>query len=110
MENNMKGVREKFMQLLSHELNVFYSGIKQRQHKDPKLKNRIEGIMLAGTRTQLVEASALQQHIEAVHYEVFGMSINERRLKEVKDEPNTVDWDYYNSPTIHRQRLREGDL
>jgi hypothetical protein len=110
MENKLKGIREKFMQLLSYELNAFYNDIKLRQHKDPKLKNRIEGIMLVGTRMEIVEGSFLQQHIEAVHFEVFGMSINERRLKEIKDEPDTVDWNYYNSPTIHRQRSHEGEL
>lgn len=96
-------MRERFYTELSKLLNQFYEDLKLHGRKNAVLKNRIEGFMLAGTRLGIAEEDDLHGTMEKAHRVVFGESISERRLKEVKGESEEIDWQYYDKPITQRR-------
>ena len=98
-----QALQANFVEELGKLLNNFYKDLKLKGQKDSVAKYRIEGFMLAGTRLGLVEEHLLHQTMERAHKDVFGMSITERRLKEVKGETMEVDWQYYDTPITKRK-------
>ena len=98
-----QSMQSDFLQELSKLLVKFYKDLKLKGQKDNVAKHRIEGFMLAGTRLGIVEEDLLHQTMEKTHKEVFGMSISERRLQEVKGEKMEVDWQYYDTPISKRK-------
>lgn len=95
--------REMFFAELTKLLKQFYEDLKLHGRKNAVLKNRIEGFMLAGTRLGIAQEDDLHGTMEESHIAVFGMSITERRLKEVKGESEPTDWQYYDKPTTQRR-------
>lgn len=96
-------MRERFQAELTKLLKQFYEDLKLHGRKNTVLKNRIEGFMLAGTRLALAEEDELHHTMEKAHRAVFGVSISERRLKEVKGEGEQIDWQYYDKPITQRR-------
>lgn len=58
--------------------------------------------MLAGSRLGLVGKQELEILMEQAHQGVFGMSIQERRLMQLKGEQFELDWSYYDKPISQR--------
>lgn len=95
-------MRTRFVADLQKQLQEIYENLKIQGHMPSQQKSRAEGYMLAGLRFGLVDKSALEMLMEEVHQGVFGMSIQERRLMEIKGEQFEVDWSYYDKPITQR--------
>lgn len=102
-QNNPATTREIFFRELSRQLKQFYEDHKLCGHRDDVLKHRIEGFMLAGIRLELTEEDELHQMMEDIHLKVFGLTISERRLKELKGDAEPEDWAYYDTPITQRK-------
>lgn len=102
----MEELRNQFIEDLSVQLKQLYQKLKLKRKFDEQKKYRIEGFMYAGTRLGLTDKAELQTLMEKTHYEVLGMTINERRLNSLKGEQDEIDWSFYDVPT--NQRLKHG--
>src|SRR5690554_4882176 len=99
MEINL---REQFLAETAKQLEHIYSELNLRKKLDMKMKHRTEGYMYAGQQLGLVNKKELESLMEKVHFEVFGMSIAQRRLQKLKGEAQEVDWSYYDTPITQR--------
>lgn len=95
-------LRTQFLDDVSKQLEQFYQDMKLKRKMDQQQKSRIEGFMFAGTRLGLTDKNELNTLMEKVHFNVFGLSITERRLKSLKNEQEEVDWSFYDIPITQR--------
>jgi hypothetical protein len=95
-------MKSRFVSDLKRQLREIYEQLKLQGKMPAQIKSRAEGFMLAGRRLGLVEKSELETLMENVHMEVFGLSINERRLMQLKGEQFEIDWSYYDKPITER--------
>ena len=101
-------LRTQFLEDVSSQLEQFYQDLKLKRQMDQQQKHRIEGFMFAGTRLGLTDKEELNSLMETVHFNVFGLSITERRLKSLKNEQEDVDWSFYDIPITQRNLGKKG--
>lgn len=95
-------LREQFLAETAKQLGRIYSDLKLRQKLGMKMKHRTEGYMYAGQQLGLVSKEELESLMEKMHFEVFAMSIAERRLQTLKGEQQEIDGSYYDTPITQR--------
>lgn len=102
-------MKSRYIADLQSQLCQIYELLKAKGEMPFQQKSRIEGFMLAGSRLGLVDKPELETLMEQAHQSVFGMSIQERRLMELKGEQFEVDWSYYDKPISQRLNVSYGD-
>jgi len=95
---NEQEMKSLYLSELHRQLKEIYGYLKLHGTMPSQQKSRAEGFMLAGTRLLLVSKTELETLMEKAHQDIFGMSINERRVMALKGEQFEIDWSYYDKP------------
>lgn len=106
---NKDEMKSRYISDLRSLLSEIYELLKAKGEMPFQQKSGTEGFMLAGSRLGLVDKRGLEILMEQAHQSVFGMSIQERRLMELKGEQFEVDWSYYDKPISQRLNGSYGD-
>lgn len=95
--------KELFMIEVKRQLRNIFDATATGHMSAMENKYRCEGFMKAGVVLGVTSNQELAAIMEAVHYEVYGESISERKHKEHSLwEGSTVDYGRYDSPSYER--------
>ena len=91
--------KEKFLDDFQVILEDLYKVQRKRCSQNKEKKGFVDGFMHAGIMIGLVEMEELQTHIDQVHLEVFGKTLEERKalIKSAQLSEDVLD-----IPTFHR--------
>lgn len=93
-----------FIDAATHQLNEFYTKLRQTKQSDEIMKAKVEGFMFAGVVLGLVNNDEFKQLVEDVHFDVFGMTVAERRMKSALNSGDEDSWSVYDEPSWKRNR------
>ena len=71
--------KESYLKLLGELLREFYTDIKDSGIASPEREHFINGYLTAARRLNAVYQKELNDYAERIHFEVFGMTIEERK-------------------------------
>lgn len=94
-----------FINLKQQFSNIFQASKADKDNTELRL--RTQGFIHAGELLQLCSRAEVQQLMEQVHQDVFGISIAERRPKEQARRQKALqlgDYDYFDEPAFNRLR------
>jgi len=98
--------KERYLTEVTRQLRLIFGAIRDG-HKPPEIiKHRCEGVMRAGVFLGIVSNAELAQLMEAIHLEVTGVTIAERKAssrERFRDEE--IDYSQYESPAYERVNL-----
>lgn len=96
--------RETFIAEVTRRMQRMFAASKQGYRTAAVERHRLEGFMNAGIFMGLCTNSELAQRMEAIHFEVFGKTIADRKsgasLSWIYEE--ATDYSAYESPTFER--------
>lgn len=93
-----------FLASVKRQLRDFYQDMKLTGRANAIQKARIEGYMLAGVQMGLTDNQTLHTLMINVHYDVFGQSIEQRKLNYALEYCAQGGWDIYDSPAYGRKK------
>jgi hypothetical protein len=104
MNLNKQYNKLKYMDGVKDRLNEFYSIKDVTSTYRKVLSYKIDGFIDAGLTANIVNKQELQDIIDGQHFEVFGITRQERR-KQMKSKLETgpQNWDIYDTPAINRK-------
>lgn len=94
-----------FINLKQQFIDIFQASKAERDNTTLRL--RTQGFIHAGEILAICSRAEVQQLMEQVHQEVFGVSIAERQPKEQTRRRQALklgDYDYFEEPTFNRLR------
>jgi hypothetical protein len=92
-----------FLESVKQQLRDFYQDLRHTSKANEINKARIEGYMLAGVQIGLTNNEELKDIMINVHYEVFGKSIEQRRIEYALEYRSEEHWEIYDSPSYERK-------
>ena len=102
--------KKRYINEIVRRLTQIYEQIKTGHPADSVNLHRVEGFMNAGVFMGLISNYDLNNLIEQVHQNVFGISVSERRRQNRYQWPQeTTDYSGYESPTYERGYRRRFD-
>lgn len=78
--------KERYFNLLSELLREYYNDIKDSGVSSPEHENFINGYLTAARTLNVVYQKEMNEFAEKIHFEVFQMTIGERR-ESLQDKP-----------------------
>ena len=104
MSLNMQYNKLKYIDGVKDRLTEFYSIKDVTSTYRKVLSYKIDGFIDAGLTANIVNKQEVQDIIDGQHFEVFGITRQERR-KQMKSKLETApqDWDIYDPPAINRK-------
>ena len=69
-----------------------------------RTRDKLDGFMQAGIVIGVASKQELQDVIDKEHMDKFGITIKQRRAElKLENKESEIDWDIYDTPTIHRR-------
>lgn len=96
--------KNKYFSVLGELLNGHYAIIKSTHLIPQEGQQYIDGFLAAGRALNAVEYDELRDFIEKIHFETFGMTVEERR-KSLKLTTGSIE-DCLDVPTYVRQGIK----
>ncbi|NIB38376.1 hypothetical protein HBA55_02195 [Pseudomaricurvus alkylphenolicus] len=90
------------LESVKQQLREFYQDLRLTAKTNEINKARIEGYMLAGVQVGLTSNEELKGLMINIHVEVFGKSIEQRRLEYALEYRSEEHWEIYDSPSFTR--------
>jgi len=85
--------------------DIFYASKSGKDNTELRL--RAQGFIHAGELLQLCTRQDVQQRMEKIHLEIFGVSISQRKPSEATKRQHAIlsgDYDYFDEPAWLRQQ------
>lgn len=96
--------RDPFISEVEVRLRRLFTASQQGYKASPAERHRLEGFMQAGVFMGLSSNKELAELMGAVHLQIFGKSISERRQESpVQWQGDTHDYSQYDQPTFVRR-------
>ena len=96
-----------FIEEVERRLRELYLGSKNGHIASPEQRHQLEGFIQAGIFISMVRAEEMEEVIENIHQEVFGMSIEEHKHQHaISWDGNKIDYSNYDVPTYERLQNR----
>jgi len=104
MTANQNYHRTTYLNAIKDHVTELYAVQDSKSESYLRLKNRLDGFMNAGLVIGIASKAELQDIVEKVHMSVFGLTIKQRSVElKLGSKTTEVDWDIYDTPTIHRK-------
>lgn len=97
--------KERYLEILKQILTGHYNLVKEAKIHDEGHQKYIDGYLTAARALEVIDYNELKEFIEQVHFEVFGMLIEERRAK-FKTKSCSELSDFIDIPTFIRQGIK----
>ena len=94
----------KYLNATKELLQQLYSIEDNNSDNYERTRNKLDGFMQAGIVIGIASKKELQDVIDKEHMDIFGITIKQRRAElKLEKKENEIDWDIYDTPTIHRR-------
>ena len=94
----------KYLNATKELLRQLYSIEDNNSDSYERTKNKLDGFIQAGIVIGITDKKELQDIFDKEHMDAFGISIKQRRAElKLEKKESEIDWDIYDTPTIHRR-------
>ena len=94
--------KERYLERLHELAREYYSLGHGQSYSKTKTESHLNGYLLAGTHSRLVDANELRAILEELHYDQFGYSIEDSMALTKLGVTELQDWSRFEEPTFLR--------
>ena len=94
----------KYLDATRDLLRELYSIEDNNSDNYERTRNKLDGFIQAGVVIGIADRKELQDIIDKEHLDIFGITRKQRRAElKLEKRESEIDWDIYDTPTIHRR-------